>query len=347
MDDANGIVGNPSLADQRPLVTFVVFAYNQDKIVHEAIEGAFAQTYEPLEIVLSDDCSTDRTFEVMIEMAAAYNGPHTVRVVQNPKNFGVLEHAIVRGKEACGDIFVGAAGDDVSEPERTTEIVDAFGSNSGVGCVYSAVSIIDANGIVLDKHKRFELLTDGIIPRAPRATNFHVPGCSAAYRKWVLDPPISDGFKGYAEDLVFALYLALEGAQIVNVDLPLVKYRAHADALTHVINVDLAESEGISRRVAEYRIEWFDECEKMASALGKSDRLDKYELDRARAFAHDLVDWPDLTFTQRLRRATRADYRGDWKPNLKMAVWRAVRLWGRYPSYQPKRILSYFQRKFR
>ena len=343
----NAIVKEQDPGHEPRLVTFTVFAYNQENLIREAVESAFAQTYEPLEIVLSDDCSADRTFEIMCEMAAGYEGPHTVRVVQNPKNFGVLEHAMVRGKEACGDIFVGAAGDDVSEPERTTEIVDAFGSKPGVGCVYSAVSVIDGNGIVLDMHKRFELLTDGIIPRAPRATNFHVPGCSAAYRKWVLDPPISDGFKGYAEDLVFSLYLALEGAEIVNLDLPLVKYRAHADALTHVINVDLAESETISRRVAEYRIEWFDECEKMASALGKSDRLDKCELDRARAFAQDLVDWPDLTFTQRLRRATTADYRGDWKPNLKMAAWRTVRLWGRYPSYQPKRILSYFQRKFR
>ena len=54
----------------RPLVTFALFAYNQEQYIREAIEGAFAQTYQPLEIILSDDCSTDRTFEIMREMGS-------------------------------------------------------------------------------------------------------------------------------------------------------------------------------------------------------------------------------------------------------------------------------------
>ena len=41
-----------------PLVTFALFAYNQERYVREAVEGAFAQTYQPLEIILSDDCSS-------------------------------------------------------------------------------------------------------------------------------------------------------------------------------------------------------------------------------------------------------------------------------------------------
>ena len=52
----------------RPLVTFALFAYNQEQHIREAVDGAFSQTYEPLEIILSDDCSTDRTFEIMQEI---------------------------------------------------------------------------------------------------------------------------------------------------------------------------------------------------------------------------------------------------------------------------------------
>ena len=54
-----------------------------------AIEGAFAQTYQPLEILLSDDCSPDGTYRVMQEMAAAYAGPHRVILNRNPKNLGI------------------------------------------------------------------------------------------------------------------------------------------------------------------------------------------------------------------------------------------------------------------
>src|SRR6056297_3729012 len=76
----------------RPLVTFAVIAYNQERYIREAIEGAFAQTYHPLEIILSDDCSSDRTYQIMKEMAAAYDGPHKVVLNRNEPNLGVVPH---------------------------------------------------------------------------------------------------------------------------------------------------------------------------------------------------------------------------------------------------------------
>ena len=50
---------------ERPLVTFALFAYNQEKYIREAVEGAFSQTYQRMEIILSDDCSTDSTFDIL------------------------------------------------------------------------------------------------------------------------------------------------------------------------------------------------------------------------------------------------------------------------------------------
>lgn len=54
----------------RPLVTFALIAYDQERFIREAVEGAFSQTYSPLEIILSDDCSSDRTFEIIKDVAA-------------------------------------------------------------------------------------------------------------------------------------------------------------------------------------------------------------------------------------------------------------------------------------
>ena len=71
---------------EKPLITFALFAYNQERFIREAVEGAFSQTYSPLEIILSDDCSPDRTFEIMKEMAAEYTGPHTIVLNRNEKN---------------------------------------------------------------------------------------------------------------------------------------------------------------------------------------------------------------------------------------------------------------------
>lgn len=119
----------------RPLVTFALFAYNQEQYIREAIEGAFAQTYQPLEIILSDDCSTDRTFEIMREMAAAYEGPHHLIVKKNEVNLGVATHFDKVMGESAGDLVVVAAGDDVSYDSRVSSCVELFYRYENVGLV--------------------------------------------------------------------------------------------------------------------------------------------------------------------------------------------------------------------
>ena len=114
-------VGGQPVADTstRPLATFALFAYNQEEYVADAIEAAFAQTYHPLEILLSDDCSTDGTYEAMKRAVSLYNGRHTVRLYRNDENLGLIEHVNRMVDRATGEIIVAAAGDDVtmSEPE--------------------------------------------------------------------------------------------------------------------------------------------------------------------------------------------------------------------------------------
>ena len=84
---SNMVSGN-----SRPLMTFALIAYNQENFVEEAISGALSQTYQPLQIVLSDDGSTDRTFELMKRAAQEYSGPHDVVVNQNEENRGIGAH---------------------------------------------------------------------------------------------------------------------------------------------------------------------------------------------------------------------------------------------------------------
>jgi len=115
------------------LVTFALFAYNQEHFIRDAIRGALSQTYEPLEIILSDDCSSDRTFEIMQEMADAYEGPHRVRLNRSPENLGILGHLIDVGREARGSILVVAAGDDISKPERVAALIPMFQRSRRLG----------------------------------------------------------------------------------------------------------------------------------------------------------------------------------------------------------------------
>lgn len=114
------------MTDNRPLVTFALFAYNQEKYIRVAVEAALSQTYAPLEIILSDDSSSDRTFDIMKELASSYQGPHTIRCNRNVHNLGIAGHVNLANEKAQGELIVVAAGDDISVPERVATIVDAY-----------------------------------------------------------------------------------------------------------------------------------------------------------------------------------------------------------------------------
>ncbi len=111
---------------ERPLVTFALFAYNQEKYIRDAIKAAFAQSYSPLEIILSDDSSSDATFSIIKEMAAEYEGPHKLVLNQNDVNQGLGGHINKVMKLARGDLIVIAAGDDISMPRRSELLCDRW-----------------------------------------------------------------------------------------------------------------------------------------------------------------------------------------------------------------------------
>ena len=129
----------------RPVVTFVVLAYNQEEYIREAVNGAFAQTYSPLEIILSDDCPTDCTFEIMQEMAEKYQGNHEVRVRRNSSNLSFAGHINEAHKGTSGEFITWSAGDDIALFDRTTIFVDALLSE-GLDMVHSALLEIDLEG---------------------------------------------------------------------------------------------------------------------------------------------------------------------------------------------------------
>jgi glycosyltransferase involved in cell wall biosynthesis len=110
-------------------VTLALIAYNQEPFIGEAIHGALSQTFEPLEILISDDCSTDGTYAAMARAVQDYVGPHAVRLNCNDHNLGLAGHLNQVMVLAQGQLIVIAAGDDISLPERVAKIVLAYESS--------------------------------------------------------------------------------------------------------------------------------------------------------------------------------------------------------------------------
>ena len=131
---------------ERPLVTFALFAYNQERYIKEAVEAALAQDYSPLEIILSDDCSTDATFDHMTSLVNNYSGAHEVILNRNPINCGISRHFNEIVSKAKGEIVVVAAGDDISLSGRVSKTVKMFAENPTATVVAFSDFTIDATG---------------------------------------------------------------------------------------------------------------------------------------------------------------------------------------------------------
>ena len=132
-----------------PLVSFCVKCYNQERYIGEALEGAFAQTYRPLEIVISDDASTDLSWEIIQAAVEGYRRrPDAVQVVlnRNASNLGNLGNWLSICSLAKGDLLIKADGDDVSLPERAARIVEAWRADGSKATVVSHAGMLVGPG---------------------------------------------------------------------------------------------------------------------------------------------------------------------------------------------------------
>jgi glycosyltransferase involved in cell wall biosynthesis len=205
-----------------PLVTFALLSYNQERFIRDAVRAALAQTYSPLQIVISDDCSQDMSFEILQEELADYEGPHQILLNRNERNLGTGGNVNRVMELAKGELVVVAAGDDVSLPTRT-EVLASIWSAGGIYCVWSSLRAVDEVGRVgNDLPARFTGSWQEIARREPKGGG--VGGASAAWDRTVFDVfgPLPDG--AVHEDYTFEFRAALLG-KIAWTTECLVKYR--------------------------------------------------------------------------------------------------------------------------
>ena len=136
---------------EKPLVTISMITYNQERYVRDAVRGVLAQTYEPLEIVISDDCSIDSTWDIIRDEVEAYRksgGIHKNIVLNcNEKNLGIIRHSLAQEARIHGELMVANAGDDISMPNRVERIVEAWEAAGRPKCwIYHGGRMISPSG---------------------------------------------------------------------------------------------------------------------------------------------------------------------------------------------------------
>lgn len=102
-----------------PDLTCIFTTYNRKDFIRQSFLSILHQDYEgKLQIIASDDCSTDGTFEMLQEMMQAYEGPHEVLVIQTPKNGRLAANVNHALRHAKYDWIVRHDDDDVASPHK-------------------------------------------------------------------------------------------------------------------------------------------------------------------------------------------------------------------------------------
>ena len=218
--------------EDRPLISYVVTAYNIEHYIEEAVRCAFSQTYSPLEIVLSDDCSTDRTFDIMKKMAADYRGPHVIILNRNTQNLGITRHMNKAYLElAKGVIIIAAHGDDLSEPNRTERAYEYFLRFPNMTALSFSLDAIDDKGIFLKQHSA--VVNSVVEYTFSRGGN--IPAPSRAFYKRVMEVfgPLSDDCPTEDELISFRALLLGENRFFPE---HMVKYRKHSGSSSNPEN---------------------------------------------------------------------------------------------------------------
>jgi glycosyltransferase involved in cell wall biosynthesis len=121
-----------------PLVSVVVDNYNYERFLAQAIDSALAQTYSPVEVIVVDDGSTDRSREVI----AGYGNRITAVLKENGGQASAFNEGFSR---SVGDVVIFLDADDLLAPTAAAAAVAKFASSKVVG-VHWPLWEIDAEG---------------------------------------------------------------------------------------------------------------------------------------------------------------------------------------------------------
>ena len=123
---------------KQALVSVIIPTYNIEHFISETIDCVLAQTYPHIEIIVTDDGSTDRTVPIVREYEAA--NPGRMKLVTSPVNTGISGN-LNRGLAArTGEFIAWLGGDDIMFPEKIEKQVALLRRRPDViGCCHDAI----------------------------------------------------------------------------------------------------------------------------------------------------------------------------------------------------------------
>lgn len=198
------------------LISIIMAAYNAEKTIEQAINSVLSQTYTNFELLVVNDCSKDRTVELVKDIVAKDS---RVRLISNVKNSGVSytrKHGL---EEAKGDWIAILDSDDAWEPEKLEKQIE-LQRRTNADLLFTGSAFMDSEGHPIDWYLH-----------APKEVTYRqllkqnvLSNSSALVRKELYAKHYAIG-DGMHEDFAIWLSILKKGTKAYGVDEPLLIYR--------------------------------------------------------------------------------------------------------------------------
>ncbi len=241
-----------------PLVSILIPVYNRRLYIEQAVRSALAQTYPHIEVIVSDNASTDGTWEILEQLTKADS---RVRIFRHPSNIGPVRNWLACAEKATGQYAKILWSDDLIAPQFIA-MCAPYLANPDVGFVYSAARIFRGevpdlaakvfyNDIPTGRHSSSRFihgaLTGNRLPYSPGCALFRTDDLRA--NLWLQIPnSIGSDFSKHAIGNDFLLFLLTAHAypEFATIAEPLAFFRDHRDSIS--------TASGIGRLLLHYDI---------------------------------------------------------------------------------------------
>lgn len=226
--------------NSNPLVSVRVLTYNSGEYILETLESIKAQTYSNIELIVSDDCSTDDTVQKIQswidENATRFVG---VTFLISEKNTGVSANYNRSLKPCKGEWIKGIAGDDLMLPNCIEDNVNYVLAHPDALVVFSDMQIFFNNSNRIISYSPastspgfFDCSAEDQYQRLLKKENISLNPCSKFVNaEFVKSRQVDERVK-FLEDMQFTWDCTSSGIKLHYFNKCTVKYRKHEGALT-------------------------------------------------------------------------------------------------------------------
>lgn len=211
-------------------VDVIMATYNGEKYINEQIESILNQTHQNIQLIISDDCSTDRTREILKQ----YEQNEKIKIFYQEKNLGYIKNFEFLLKKVENDLYMLSDQDDVWENEKIEKAVEKL-RRENLDLVFGDLEVVDENLNTIyksfDKYMKIDRKINKCIGNYKLQYLYNcITGCTILSKKEFLNRilPLPANSKYMLHDYWMGLIVSLYG-KIGYISKTYIKYRQHGN----------------------------------------------------------------------------------------------------------------------